>query len=171
MKYAASIAASLGLAASIFHGSVQAQTTANGPYYATPSWDQTLAAGVRFVVLTNFDSAAVLDRETGLVWLRSFPTETATFSGVELACGIKAIAGRRGWRPPSLQEFTSLLDGFGLPAGHPFLDVPVSYSWTSTPPRTFTNAGYVYDLNAAVSPLGAFPYGTSLHYTCVRGPA
>jgi hypothetical protein len=34
----------------------------NGPYYATPSWDQTLPANTRFVVLSNFANAAMLDR-------------------------------------------------------------------------------------------------------------
>ena len=48
-----------------------AQTTAPGPYYATPSWDQQLPAATRFIVLSNWNSAAVLDRETGLVWERS----------------------------------------------------------------------------------------------------
>ena len=38
-----------------------------GPYYAMPSWDQTLPAATRFIVLTNMGSEAVLDRETGLV--------------------------------------------------------------------------------------------------------
>ena len=38
-----------------------------GPYYATPSWNQQLPAATRFIVLTNWASAAVLDRETGLV--------------------------------------------------------------------------------------------------------
>jgi len=50
-----------------------AQTTSNGPYYATPSWDQKLqcdtqATCPRFIVLSNWGGAAVLDRETGLVW-------------------------------------------------------------------------------------------------------
>ena len=44
-----------------------AQTTANGPYYATPSWDQKLqcdtpATCPRFIVLANWNSEAVLDR-------------------------------------------------------------------------------------------------------------
>src|ERR1700675_378959 len=42
MKHAVTYTASIiGLAIG-FAGSVLAQTTANGPYYATPSWDQTL---------------------------------------------------------------------------------------------------------------------------------
>src|ERR1044071_6059779 len=44
----------------------RAQTTSAGPYYATPSWDQTLPVATRFIVLSNFNSEAVLDRETGL---------------------------------------------------------------------------------------------------------
>jgi hypothetical protein len=43
----------------------KAQTTAPGPYYATPSWDQTLACTTiatcpRFIVLSNMSSAAVV---------------------------------------------------------------------------------------------------------------
>jgi hypothetical protein len=48
-----------------------AQTVAPGPYYAMPSWDQTLPVATRFIVLSNMGSNAVLDRETGLVWERS----------------------------------------------------------------------------------------------------
>ena len=45
----------------------------NGPYYATPSWDQTLPCETtsncpRFIVLANMNNEAVLDRNTGLVW-------------------------------------------------------------------------------------------------------
>src|SRR5262245_31179385 len=50
-----------------------AQTTAPGPYYATPSWDQQLPVGQRFIVLSNWNNFAVLDRETGLVWQRTIP--------------------------------------------------------------------------------------------------
>jgi hypothetical protein len=50
----------------------RAQTTAVGPYLATPARDQklqcdSLATCPRFVVLSNWNSEAVLDRETGLV--------------------------------------------------------------------------------------------------------
>src|SRR5437660_12527200 len=42
-----------------------AAADAVGPYYAAPSWDQTLAASTRFIVLSNMNGDAVLDRETG----------------------------------------------------------------------------------------------------------
>src|SRR5260370_35901588 len=40
------------------------------PYFPMPAWDQQLPAAERFLVLQdgNWASAALLDRETGLVW-------------------------------------------------------------------------------------------------------
>ena len=61
----------LGLLLLVATVSVNAQTVGAGPYYATPSWDQTLPSNTRFIVLSNMNSAAVLDRETGLVWERA----------------------------------------------------------------------------------------------------
>jgi Protein of unknown function (DUF1566) len=112
---------------SIASSSVVAQTTANGPYYATPSWDQTLPAATRFIVLTNFNSEAVLDRETGLVWERS-PSQTTRdwFDSIE-RCQRLNTGGRMGWRLPAISELNSLVDQSqsspALPNGHPFLGV------------------------------------------------
>ena len=118
-----------------------AQTSANGPYYATPSWDQTLPASTRFVVLSNMNNQAVLDRETGLVWHRTpGPAQSLTLAGFE--CTGSSIGNRFGWRLPTLNELMSLFDPSatsapGLPAGHPFtgLDAPVDKFWSVTPSR------------------------------------
>src|SRR5438309_3777890 len=98
-----------------------AQTTSNGPYYATPAWDQKLqcdtqATCPRFIVLLNWGSAAaqdqaVLDRETGLVWERSPPTTTHTWSLARGECTSgRSTGGRKGWRLPSVNELSSLID-------------------------------------------------------------
>src|SRR6202030_435310 len=81
-----------------------AQIFENGPYYSVPSWDQQIPATQRFIVLTNFASAAVLDRETGLVWERS-PSQTAGFLEAALTrCKQLTTGGRGGWRLPRVEE-------------------------------------------------------------------
>ena len=70
-----------------------AATTAAGPYYANPSWDQQLPASTRFVVLSNWidaahpsGGAAVLDRKTGLVWEQSPSTSTFIWEIAQFHC-------------------------------------------------------------------------------------
>ncbi len=108
----------------------------NGPYYAVPSWDQTLVCATttncpRFIVVMGGD--AVLDRETGLVWERSPGSEL--FGSLSLAafkCTNKTLGSRKGWRVPTISELGSLIDpnvpspGPTLPAGHPFIGVTSS---------------------------------------------
>ncbi len=173
--------ATLMLVASIAQG----QTAANGPYYATPSWDQSLAASTRFVVLTNFNSQAVLDRETGLVWERA-PSTTFVplvpapneFTGATAVgrCALLKVGGRYGWRLPTIQELHSLIDDTqdpALPAGNPFTGIGGSY-WTSTHGTAFGSTAdtYIVSFN-----LGGFGVGLSLappdfgvvRAWCVRG--
>jgi hypothetical protein len=117
-----------------------AQTTAVGPYYAPPSWDQklqcdTLATCPRFVVLSNWNSQAVLDRETGLVWERSPDPTLRTWDGALIHCGTRVVSDRFGWRLPSIQELLSLraaASGSTLPPGHPFSGVDLTYYWSGT---------------------------------------
>jgi hypothetical protein len=109
-----------------------AQTTGPGTYYAIPSWDQKLqcdtqATCPRFVVLSNWNNAAVLDRETGLVWEKS-RTDSDSFDWfrAQTHCASLMTGGRLGWRLPTVQELASLVDpsvpfqGTALPPGHPF---------------------------------------------------
>jgi hypothetical protein len=118
-----------------------AQTSAAGPYYATPSWDQQLPAATRSVVLSNWDSKAVLDRETGLVWERSPSTEESWALATQ-TCYHSRVGGRMGWRLPTLSELGSLFDPAAfaahvsppLPVGHPFTGLPSRGTfWSGTP--------------------------------------
>src|SRR5262245_51850572 len=127
------------LVAGSFASTVLAQTTANGPYYATPSWDQTLPSNTRFIVLSNMNNQAVLDRETGLVWQRT-PGFEGPYAIISGQCRNLNIGNRFGWRLPTQAELASLFDPSatsapGLPPGHPFLGVDAAeeFFWTTTP--------------------------------------
>jgi hypothetical protein len=154
-----------------------AQTTSNGPYYATPSWDQQLPASTRFIVLLNWASAAVLDRETGLVWEQSPDTTPHSQSLAGSFCANKNVGGRKGWRLPSFVELASLVDPANsspaLPTGAPFANVtPLDYFWTAT---TFagdpTQAWAVRFGSSAVGngPVGFAPKTNPFLGWCVRG--
>ena len=102
--------------------------SATGPYFARPAWDQTLPANSRFVILTNFNSNAVLDRETGLVWART-NLPSRIWSLAERSCAALVIGNRSAWRLPSRHELLTLFDAsvqgdLRLPAGHPFFLSP-----------------------------------------------
>ena len=104
----------------------------------TLRWDQALPAAQRFVILMAFNSDAVLDKETGLVWERSPQTTAVSSSNVRLTCANKAVGGRKGWRLPSLPELASLVDpsvaspGPTLSSGHPFLNVQSTNYWSAS---------------------------------------
>ena len=154
-----------------------AQTTANGPYYATPSWDQTLPASTRFIVLSNMNNQAVLDRETGLVWERTPSESFFTFDEIEFfVCSGKSYGGRKGWRMPSVWELSTLIDSTQqnppLPAGHPFnLGSAIPRFWSNTPINVGFGAGTAWVV-AFVDDGFAGTNGTSVlrRAWCVRGP-
>ena len=110
--------------------------TGTGPYYAPPAWDRKLPTATRFVVLTNWNSEAVLDKETGLVWERSPDAATSTWFEQTLACTNRTIGTRKGWRLPSVHELGSLLHPEqgdpALPLGHPFTNVQSAAYWSAT---------------------------------------
>ena len=160
-----------------------AQTPVNGPYYAVPSWDQTFPAATRFIVLANFGGAAVLDRETGLVWERE--PSPLLFKPQPDAGGIGGIhatehcltldTGRRGWRLASATELSSLIDKSqqqqpALPMGHPFVLVGQQEFWTSSTyydqPRTWRIVDIRFGGINNVTSLVSF---TPRSVWCVRG--
>ena len=95
-----------------------------------PSWSQTLPAIDRFELVMG--NAAVLDRETGLVWERSPDTDKRDWFNAGIRCLTKTVANRKGWRLPTVQELASLQDGTLLPAGHPFLNVQNDIYWSAS---------------------------------------
>ena len=125
--------------------------------------------------LTDWNSDAVLDRETGLVWEKMPLQPTQTWFNARMQCTTRTTGGRKGWRLPSVHELASLVDPFNqdgnllhLPPGHPFTNVQtVDSYWSAT---TFAddpaNAWGVF-----------FPIGnvdgdskTNIHHAwCVRG--
>jgi len=91
----------------------------------------------RFEVLRAFNSEAVLDHETGLVWERQPSNQLVAWPNARLMCARKAVGGRGGWRLPAFDELATLIDpavaiGPCLPVGHPFLNVQAGDYWTVT---------------------------------------
>lgn len=167
----------------------KAQTTANGPYYANPSWDQQLTCTStsncpRFIVLSNWiDTAhpsggvAVLDRETGLVWETSPSTSTFTWIIAQIHYDTLTVGNRIGWRLPTLQDLASLVDqnvplpGPTLPSGHPFSNVMQSHYWSATTTAFDASQAWNVFFNFGLIGSGAkdgSSIGPSLAW-CVRG--
>ena len=116
---------------------IQAAITGGGGN-DTLRWDQVLPAAQRFVILPAFNSDAVLDKETGLVWEKAPATTAGNSSNARSTCANKAVGGRKGWRLPSMPELASLVDpsvaspGPTLPQGHPFLNIQPSNYWSAS---------------------------------------
>lgn len=156
-----------GVIACILCTSAVAQTVAPGPYYAAPSWDQTIPGSTRFIVLSNFANAAVLDRETGLVWERTPSTDVVNWVFAQNHCESLSTGNRMGWRLPTAEELRTLADPTAgnitshqpfLPTGHPFSirsgDFTVTIAYWSAPLST-------RDISFGTQTIGiAFDFGT-----------
>ena len=143
-------------------------------------WGRKYSADQRFVVLAQFNNAAVLDKETQLLWERSpDPTPRSWYAADNTRCGQTAIGGRYGWRIPSRAEFMTLLDPNAmapvkLPAGHPFVGiVPNGDYWTNdraSDPNPDLDQHKVKVSVATGVQFTAFLPGGFVGYTwCVRG--
>lgn len=144
----------------------------------TLRWDRALPAAQRFVVLAEFGNAAVLDKNTGLVWERSPATTSIVWNNAgpnaRINCADKAVGGQKGWRLPSLPELASLVDpsvgppGPTLPPGHPFLNVQSNFYWSTSTNAEFPNHawGVAFDSGIVGGPLKTL---TTPNAWCVRG--
>ena len=162
----------------------KAATVAAGPYYANPSWDQKLPASTRFVVLSNWNNEAVLDRETGLVWEKSpssigfssdpNPLAQLPWNYVTSGCLARKTGGRLGWRAPTVDELLTLIDpivpapGPTLPTGHPFTNAQPSAYWTATLQAGGSTSAFIVRFDIGGPDLRSTGVGTALGW-CVRG--
>ncbi|OQW34311.1 MAG: hypothetical protein A4E19_02295 [Nitrospira sp. SG-bin1] len=90
------------------------------------SWDDKIPnANQRFKVLTGFGGAAVLDKETQLVWEKSPATSVHNWLTARIQCTGRTTGGRKGWRLPSVHEQASLID----PSLRPRPDPTAASSW------------------------------------------
>jgi len=131
----------------------------------------------------------VLDKETGLTWLRnadiadylnhtalpasSTSAVTGPFTLPESSdyCHRLDISNRKGWRLPSVEELSSLIDMStgGLPSGHPFINIQVDGKpyWSSTAyVADHVQFWWVFLNSGFVSHFGMLNEGYPL---CVRG--
>jgi hypothetical protein len=142
-----------------------------------PTWDNVINGPGRFRVLKDFSNAAVLDRETGLVWEQSPDTGTRDWLVAHRFCIDRAVGNRnrKGWRLPTVQEIVSLVDPTrdppSLPAGHPFSNVQPDFYWSATTfgenPALAWGAGFENDLT---EPGARFTTKTTARLVwCVRG--
>jgi hypothetical protein len=101
------IASALTVLVSLPASEVHAQGA--GPYYATPSWSQTLPDATRFILLANFDNKAFLDRNTGLVWATDPLEWDGTLAEADaIACANASFGYQWGWRLPAFFELLTL---------------------------------------------------------------
>ena len=126
-------------------------------------------ASERFVVLSQFNNEAVLDKETQLVWQRSAPANSASWPSAMSQCRYSAAGGRFGWRLPSFPELTSLVgSGGALPAGHPFTNVlSQDLFWSSTDHPVEPTSAHIKQLLGPYA--GATAKPAAHRYLCVRG--
>jgi hypothetical protein len=101
------------------------------------SWNNNITnVTKRFIVLTALNNEAVLDKETQVVWEQTPDNSSTTWFGARNACVRKEIGGKAGWRLPSIQELSSLIDSTqndpAIKSGHPFTNVNSDPYWSGT---------------------------------------
>ena len=153
---------------------VQAASGA-GPLFPEPAWSRKLPAATRFLILTNWNNEAVLDKETGLVWER-LQSGGIQWESARIFCAGRTTGSRKGWRLPSLQELNSLFEppefagpgNLALPSGHPFTNFLPAPFWSATLDAANPNAAWFVDF------IGGGAVSTDLiingkFVLCVRG--
>jgi hypothetical protein len=142
---------------------------------SAPAWYQILPAAERFKLVMGYNLGgamvypAVLDKETGLVWQRDTDSNPMDWFASWIYCHQLTLGSRKGWRLPTIEELSSLIDPAqsnpALPPGHPFTNVKGPYWSSSSYVSKATDAWYAGFSNGDVhfSAKGIF-----YHVRCVR---
>lgn len=120
----------------------------------------------------NETDDVVLDKETGLVWERTPSTETMGWYSAITNCYRKYLGGRKGWRLPTVEELSSLVDPneapLTLPSGHPFINVQLGAYWSSNTIAEATADAWYVEFTLGNQNNAGKDDG-SLYIWCVRG--
>ena len=111
--------------------------------------------------LTNPNDDLVLDKETGLVWPRNgniFGTPK-NWLDANTECRSIKFGNRIGWRLPTVEELSSLIDTRrsrpALPNGHPFVSIQVGDDtpayWTSTNNENPSSSAWFVNLDSGAA--------------------
>lgn len=131
----------------------------------------------RFDCLEEFFNDLVLDRETGLVWVRDAVADVASASWAQTRFGCVttryegANGYRMGFRMPTVEELHTLVQHFvtpPLPPGHPFVVSTTNYYWTATSTSSTTASAYRFDGSTGTLVEEADKSNLYLQW-CVRG--
>ena len=118
-----------------------------------PTWSRILPVAERFELVMG--DAAVLDKETGLVWAQNANILGGRTwqSALEFSRNL-SIADRKGWRLPTVEELASLIDSTqmnpSLPAGHPFINVQSSIYWSSNTNDIISTRAWAVDMGMRI---------------------
>ena len=161
-------------AAIVLAGMVAIQPTAHAG--SLKSWDKTTSGTARWKSLGNFGNAAVLDKQTGLVWET---TPAANFLSIDNAlvfCASRVVGGQTGFRLPTVGEISTLFDPSQsppLPPGHPFTVDPSGSYWLSTVVHPAADNNLIYYMTLNMDPdfsqIGVGNPTTLRKMWCVRG--
>ncbi len=140
------------------------------------AWDKLLTTD-RFELVMNDE--AVLDHETCLVWEQSPDTTNYIWTSALAHCFTKIVGGRHGWRAPTIEELTTLIDHTqaapAIPAELSALtsNVQSSFYWSSTTDAFNSFVAWLVDSSSGIVALGGKGAGggdsANIFVWCVRG--
>jgi hypothetical protein len=135
-----------------------------------PAWGEVLPSESRFE-LVLIGGAAVLDKETRLVWEKAPSAAAENWHRAHGSCNGLSLGGRKGWRLPTVQELTSLLEAgelnTTLPDGHPFENVqPLAY-WSAN--LIAADSRFAWGVSFLDGSVGYLRVNASKLTWCVRG--